>query len=180
MAAIKGNVKAFQDILEKEDPKSFENWRFQIEVQLSILKSSKDEDNDETDSGFGRTVKLNLTLLHIIVMNSKTKLLNILLKKDISDKYWEIPVLVKIPSIDILGEDAVVSVEEMKFIGSEDSWIFNANCFHLAAKYNPRGLHMLLCYWKTHGKSIEAIPHNGNIHPLHVAAAKVDDSRSTR
>ena len=113
-------------------------------------------------------------------MNSKTKLLNILLKKDISDKYWEIPVLVKIPNIDILGEDAVVSVEEMKFVGSEDSWIFNANCFHLAAKYNPRGLHMLLCYWKTHEKSIETILHNGNLHPLHVAAAKVDDSRSTR
>ena len=60
------------------------------------------------------------------------------------------------------------------FITEEDAWILNANCFHLCAKFNPKGLHILLSHCKHDQLFMNQLydDKTGNISPLHVAASK--------
>ena len=94
-------------------------------------------------------------------------MLTCLLKKDFSDKYWL----------------STVEVDQRfkKSVIREESWIFDATCGHLAANFNPKELHKMTCHLKRiNEKLVIDIYKHGDVSPLHVAAAKVDDSRSTR
>ena len=53
----------------------------------------------------------------------------------------------------------------------ENHWIDNATCYHLAAKFNPKGLHFLLTKLKA-ASSIEFdnLYEGDKVSPLHVAA----------
>ena len=53
----------------------------------------------------------------------------------------------------------------------ENYWIDSATCYHLAAKYNPKGLHLLLSKLKaaSHERFLE-LYQDGTVSPMHVAA----------
>ena len=71
------------------------------------------------------------------------------------------------------------------------SWIFSADSFHLAAKYNPKALHQILCYLKDiqsfkekfielYGLTQQNVAFGlYGLSPLHIAAMN-SDSISTR
>ena len=94
-------------------------------------------------------------------------MLTYLLKKDFSDKYWLTTV-----EVDQRFKKSVIR---------EEAWIFDATIGHLAANFNPMALHKMTCHLKRiNEKLVIDIYKHGDVSPLHVAAAKVDDSRSTR
>ena len=103
---------------------------------------------------------LDLTLLHVIILQNDTELLEEVLEKyDIPMTSWKEPV--KAWQFDF------------KDVLEENSWIKKANCFHLAAKYNPIGLHQLLSRLEQETEKLMIIEAN-TVSPLHVAAMKPD------
>ena len=53
----------------------------------------------------------------------------------------------------------------------ENHWINNATCYHLAAKFNPKGLHLLLTKLKDASQDrFNELYEKGTVSPLHVAA----------
>ena len=53
----------------------------------------------------------------------------------------------------------------------ENHWIDNATCYHLAAKFNPKGLHFLLTKLKAASPDrFNELYEKGTVSPLHVAA----------
>ena len=83
-------------------------------------------------------------------------------------------------SVDKWKRQVAVIGSHLNSVAVEDSWLKQANCFHLAAKFNPRGLHFLLDNLKDIDENlIQDLHKNGSKSPLHVAATNVD-SLSTR
>ena len=64
-------------------------------------------------------------------------------------------------------------------IPNEESWIFEANCFHLAAKFHPKSLHAILSNLKHKDLIITQTHQNGKASPMHVSSLRTD-SLSTR
>ena len=53
----------------------------------------------------------------------------------------------------------------------ENYWIDNTTCYHLAAKFNPKGLHLLLTRLKAASpEEFNQLYKDGKVSPLHVAA----------
>ena len=69
-------------------------------------------------------------------------------------------------------EEVSVTPETAKCIDSiEDDWINHATCYHLAAKFNPKGLHLLLTKLKAASTNeFEKLYEENKVSPLHVAA----------
>ena len=67
-----------------------------------------------------------------------------------------------------LGEKSEEDVDIT--VAEENSWIIDANCYHLAAKFNSRALNVLLSCLKNKAKDMEMIYENGRTSPMHVAA----------
>ena len=60
-------------------------------------------------------------------------------------------------------------------VAEEEIWIQNANCYHLAAKFNPRALYFLLnMLGKDTSEAFGRIFKNGTPTPMHVAAFNLD------
>ena len=103
---------------------------------------------------------LDLTLLHVIILQNDRELLQEVLEKyDIPLKSWKEPV--KAWQFDF------------KDVSEENSWIKTANCFHLAAKYNAIGLHQLLSRFEKEDEKL-TIFESDTVSPMHVAAMKSD------
>ena len=64
-------------------------------------------------------------------------------------------------------------------VADEDLWIFGANSLHLATKFYPKGLYILLSSAKNRDALISRTHQKKRITPLHLAAAQ-QDSLSTR
>ena len=60
-------------------------------------------------------------------------------------------------------------------IAEEDTWINGATCYHLAARFNPNGLHLLLSQLEENSDTFLEIYKNGKTSPLHVAASNTDE-----
>ena len=72
-----------------------------------------------------------------------------------------------------LLKEVKVQDPKPKLIIEQDKWIFGANCIHLAAKFMPRGLNLILT------KDNCCTRNMNGLSPLHIAARN-DDSLSTR
>ena len=108
----------------------------------------------------GKDVEKNISLKlpHIIIIFNDNSLLEKIIEKNIP--------------IDIWMAEVLVEPKTAKCIDNiENYWIDNANCFHLAAKFNPKGLHLLLTKLKA-ASSIEFdnLYEGDKVSPLHVAA----------
>ena len=68
--------------------------------------------------------------------------------------------------------------EPSENVASKDMWIYGANAIHLAAKFMPQGLELLLSSLEDNSRLIDTASYY-ECAPLHVAA-KNNDSLSTR
>ena len=174
--AIRGDISRFQDLLEQTS--NWDEFKYCIDIQLRLHNKQTKNNNTasiEEPDGMESNVpcqKYNITLnlFHIVIILCQSKPLKAILCK--IDKLDD--------SMEYLKEP--VKVNANVACTGEDSWILQATCLHLAAKFNPEGLHFLLSHMKMDCKikSMEYVHKKGSFSPLHLAAAKVDDSRSTR
>ena len=176
--AIRGDISRFQDLLEQDKTSNWVEFKYCIDIQLRLHNKQSKSDNkpiiEEPDgmesSAPCQKYNITLNLFHIVIILCQSKPLKAILckidKLDDSMEYLKRP----------------VSVNANVACTGEDSWILQATCLHLAAKFNPEGLHILLSHLKIDSKikSMEHVHKKGSFSPLHLAAAKVDDSRSTR
>ena len=73
----------------------------------------------------------------------------------------------------------VEKLDAKKIVKEKDLWLFEANCIHIASKYHPKSLNVLLSNLKNKAALINQAHEDGKISPLHVAPLRVD-SLSTR
>ena len=133
---------------------------YPITVQLSAKENLLNknatwfEDEDEVDNGLNLvSFELNLTLLHIIILSQM---------KMSMDEWMKF--LGKFSIEDFREKLVATNDHQMKKIVTKDeSWIFDATCIHLAAKFNPMGLHMLLSYLKKEKKNNEELTYPRSI-----------------
>ena len=170
--------------------RDWEKWKYEIPVKLDLkVKMSEDEniryqrtkefheenckyqlEENKINVGSLQKFTLSLNFLHFIILTRRSKILKYLMKQvEISDEYW----MKEIEIICIDEEDSKNIVKE------EDVWIFEANCLHLASKFHPKSLHVLLCNVKNKEELLKQSHRDGKISPLHVAPLRVD-THSTR
>ena len=89
----------------------------------------------------------NVTLLHLVILHQDVVMLQHLIKEiteeDLEKGYLKEKIKYRMIPHDFLVED--------------DRWLFDANCLHLATKYFPEGLNLLLCEDKVKNKAKELI-----------------------
>ena len=196
---LDGNVVKFKHLLLTMEScmTTWKNWMYEIDVKLTM--SSINEASIVTDKTDGLALSaesldavvvlennvkniqferqmsekpsqfftLTLSFLHLVILARRSKILNCLMNDfDIHDDEW-------IKEISINKEHMKESITE------EESWIFESNCFHLAAKFHPKALHVLLSNLKNKETVITKCHENMKISPLHVATMRMD-SLSTR
>ena len=109
-------------------------------------------------------ITLNLTLCHLIIIAKQNTILKCLLNNiQTKDDYWL---------------TQITFGENKDRFSDEVSWIFEANCLHFAAKFNPEGLHMILSSLNNKENLMQCAHLPGKLSPLHVAASRFD-SKST-
>ena len=89
----------------------------------------------------------NVTLLHLVILHQDVVMLQRLIKEiteeDLENGY--------------LKEKIKVRQIQNEFLVEDDRWLFDANCLHLATKYFPEGLNLLLSEDKVKRKAKELI-----------------------
>ena len=146
-----------------DDEPLWKNFRQKVNVQL-LVESVKDE-NTEGDEDKGSqdsisSITLDLSVLHILVVLNDEEIMTAIVEKNIIRKHWLDPI-------------QLIKPNKIK-IAQENQWIEKANCFHLAAKFNPTGLHLMLSQLKTDQDVFQKLYENGQCSPLHVAALNSD------
>ena len=89
----------------------------------------------------------HVTLLHLVILHQDVEMLQRLIKEiteeDLEKGY--------------LKEKIIVKKIPKEFLVEDDRWLFEANCLHLASKYFPEGLNLLLSDDKVKRKAKELI-----------------------
>ena len=86
----------------------------------------------------------HVTLLHLVILHQDFVMLQRLIEEDLEKGY--------------LGEKIKFTKVPNDFrIVEDDQWLFDANCLHLASKYFPEGLNLLLSEGKVKEKAKELI-----------------------
>ena len=137
--ALRGSVNEFTETYSHLKPK-LDELKFQtysLKVTISKTDSSGVELEDPATSPQEDTgLRLSLNLFHLVILLRKEDILKYLLKKYSAIKEWLKPVTVHFPRN--YKPDNLMDY---------DKWICQANCLHLAAKYFPGGLEMILSYF---------------------------------
>ena len=151
----------------KSDWKNIPN--FVIKVKLRLLPqrnpfqlSRSNSDVPDGTSLFSTPTDMTFNILHMVIILRKKKILRLILNKMDQNDYevWLNRVKVDYTNID---QDL------------ERSWIYSANSLHLAAKYNPEALHIILSHLKDTPMKDKIQLHGVNsLVPLHVAAMNSD------
>ena len=93
-----------------------------------------------------------VTLLHLVILRQDVEMLQRLLKEDLEKGYLKEKISVKkIPN---------------EFLVEDDRWLFEANCLHLASRYFPEGLNLLLTEDKVKKEAEELINTKTSVNPL--------------
>ena len=120
-----------KDILKSQE------WRyFSYEIELSLgTKLSKVKELTNHDNEERRKISASFTFLHLLILCKDIEILNHITKIHSASLVDEVGRPVKIESSKKISPKSVVW---------RDNWIFDANCLHLAAKFMPHGLKLLL------------------------------------
>ena len=150
---------------------------FNYKVSLRLNKRSKQKESYECKrpvslASFHHSIrekKTNATFkfLHFLIIGKNFQLLQYIIEnhqETAEEELWK-GVLV--------NHQSTLSPE---MIIDEDRWILGANCIHLAAKFMPRGLNLILTRFSTTPLKTET---NLGLSPLHIAARNTD-ALSTR
>ena len=133
----------------------------------SMISCDKNGEKQLEDMKSAQTFTLTLDFLQLIILARRSKILKYLMEKfKIPDNEW--------------AQTMKINKSEMKDnIVEEESWIFSANCLHLAAKFHPKALHVLISKSSNKDALIGQTHVHGSITPLHVATFRID-ALSTR
>ena len=168
---LRGNDVHF---INNEFDESWLDFNYAVEVRLVIvdqcsnpLSRSVEEGSTETDGALtnedtGENYKIHLSFLDMIVILRQYSILKrIILKTSTLENYTK--------KVRIEGQNPAI-------IAEDDSWIREANCFHFAAKFNPKGLLMILdgLRFDQNKNFIQTIHEKGTMTPLHVSATNTD------
>jgi len=97
----------------------------------------------------------HVTLLHLVILHQDVEMLQRLIKeiteKDLENGY--------------LKEKVNVKKIQNDFIVEDDRWLFEANCLHLATRYFPEGLNLLLTEDKVKKEAKELIDTKTRVDP---------------
>ena len=150
---------------------------FNYKVSLRLNKRSKQKEPYESKrpvslASFHHSIREkkiygNFKFLHFLIIGKNFQLLQYIIEnhqETAEEELWK-GVLV--------NHQSTLSPE---MIIDEDRWILGANCIHLAAKFMPRGLNLILTRFSTTPLKTET---NLGLSPLHIAARNTD-SLSTR
>ena len=167
--------KELKDLYEtnfKSDWQNIPDFVTKINLKLSPNRDSTEDSNVSKDDSDGiatlsAPTAVTFNILHMVIILRKNKILRLILEKMHEDTIVVLLNNVKINKTNN-GKDL------------EKSWIFSANSLHLAAKYNPEALHMILSHLKNAPMALEE-KFSGlhGVTPLHVAAMN-SDSMSAR
>ena len=138
--ALRGSVNEFSDTYSnlKSNLEELKFQTYSLKVTISKTDSSGVELEDPTTSPQEDTgLRLSLNLFHLVILLRKEDILKYLLKKYSAIKEWLKPVTVNFPRN--YKPDNLMDY---------DKWICQANCLHLAAKYFPRGLQIILSHFE--------------------------------
>ena len=140
----------------KEDGDNWKGYKFDLKMAL-LIDIGVIEENTLASKGY--TNCLGLSVLHAIILLNDKNLLTEALKKEPQIDSWLEGVI--IPSkLDAKEKQSLV----------ENEWIQFANCFHLAARFNPIGLHQMLLQFNNDKTDNFSLKEEGTISPIHVAA----------
>lgn len=140
----------------KEEGDNWKGYKFDLKMAL-LIDIGVIEENVLTSKGDANC--LGISVLHAIILLNDKDLLTEALKKEPQIDSWLEGVI--IPSkLDAKEKQSLI----------ENKWIQYANCFHLAARFNPIGLHQMLLQFNNDKKSISSLQEKGKISPIHVAA----------
>ena len=168
---LRGNDVHF---INNEFDESWLDFNYAVEVRLVIvdqcsnpLSRSVEEGSTETDGALtnedtGENYKIHLSFLDMIVILRQYSILKrVILKTSTLENYTK--------KVRIEGQNPAI-------IAEDDSWIREANCFHFAAKFNPKGLLMILdgLRFDQNKNFIQTIHEKGTMTPLHVSATNTD------
>ena len=118
-----------------------------------------------------QSVILKLTFIHFIILLQKNEILQSLLKDESNYQSF-------LETVSLKQKQLQKALENGKYTIEEDGWIHGANCLHLAAKFNHKGMEYILSNIKEKAKFISDTHKDGTITPLHIAASKLS-SRAT-
>ena len=134
---LRGSVDEFSDTFSNLKSK-LEELKFQTYLKVTISKTdSGSTEESATSSPLDTGLRLSLNLIHLVILLRKEDILKYLLKKFSAIEEWLKPVTVNYPRN--YKPDNLMDY---------DKWICKANCLHLAAKYFPRGLQIILSYFE--------------------------------
>ena len=163
-AIIKDDVNE----MEKQDKTNLVNWSLPVNLALTIKDTPEDQNteagvgNDEVDTNARFTGTFNA--LHVAIILESTKVFHYLLNNMPEE------VLKRV------GIHAHANAPEE--VDVTERWIFQANCAHLAVKYMPTALQLLLTNNTSADlKDLKSEPFG--TYPLHLAAMN-NDALSTR
>ena len=172
-----GDIKSLLEKVDttKTDTKSWTTFTYKIKLRLNKLSEQKEADQKKRPASlasFHRSIREEKTngtfkFLHLLIIGKNFQLLQYIIEnqqKTSESELWK-EVLVNIPSP--LSPEMIVD---------QDRWILGANCIHLAAKFMPRGLKLILTKFTTSPLNTET---RLGLSPLHIAARN-SDSLSTR
>ena len=170
---LKGNDAHFTN---NEFDESWLNFNYVVEVRLVIsdpcsipLNQSVNEeetttvpDGALTKENSGEYYKIHLSFLDMIVILRQYSILK--------------RIIVKSNKLDHFIKKVIVDGQNPTNIAEDDSWIKDANCFHFAAKFNPKGLLMILdgLSFEKNKDFILRIHEKDTMTPLHVSATNTD------
>ena len=122
---------------ELKDNLKSQEWRyFSYEIELSLgTKLSKVKELTNHDNEERRKISASFTFLHLLILCKDIEILNHVTKIHSASLVDEVGRPVKIESSKKISPKSVVW---------RDNWIFDANCLHLAAKFMPHGLKLLI------------------------------------
>ena len=124
-----------------------------LQINLGKVNSDKADNNDNKDD-----IIISLKLLHIIIIFNDNHLVRNIIEKNIPIEMW-------------MATTSVAPKPSKSINNFECDWIDNATCYHLAAKFNPKGLHLLLEKLKEASKDeFDKLYEGDKVSPLHVAA----------
>ena len=114
-----------------------------------------------TKTSWRITTQATFSFLHFLIIGKNFKLLQYIFENQHEELMKE------------LLKEVKVQDPKPALIIEQDKWILGANCIHLAAKFMPRGLNLILT------KDNCSTTNKNGLSPLHIAARN-DDSLSTR
>ena len=161
------NLKKLYEEKFESDWQKIPNFVTTIKLRLhprAFCQSRNDADSPDGKFLLSAPTEMTVNILHIAIILRKEKILRLILDK------------MNINVFEVWFYEVKFSKISKDF---QKSWMYSANSLHLAAKFNPTALHLILSSLNDNESFKEKLNELYGLTPLHVAAMN-SDSLSAR